>query len=135
MGWPRPALAAPAGELAVYDLTYLYDYDLGDPEQAARAFEHMHLVATLQGIVNRDALRLYVRFIRGGEGDPFNRDDYWLDKLRVPGEWLAGRRLEPVRDPLDVRRRAGLFLLPWAPARSPEYPATMRAERGAPHYP
>ena len=44
------------------------------------------LFATLQGIVNRDAPRLYVRFVEAGGR---NVDDYWLDKLSEPGQWLA----------------------------------------------
>lgn len=105
LGWARPVHGAAATPLAVYDLTYVYDYDLTDPQQAAIAYDHMHLVTTLQGIVNRDEPRLYVRFIQGGELDPFNRDDYWLEKLRAPGEWLAARQLEHVRDLDSLIRR------------------------------
>jgi len=47
------------------------------------------LLASLQGIVNRERPRLYV-FAIGRDG---RIDHYWLGKLRQPGQWLAGGRL------------------------------------------
>jgi hypothetical protein len=67
-----------------YDMTHLYLLDLGDPEQARAAWDEAHLVSSLQGIVNRDAPVLFVRFMQ----DP---DDFWFEHLRSPGEWLHGR--------------------------------------------
>ncbi len=40
-------------------------------------WDAMHVASTLQGIVNRDAPSLYIRYVRQGE---VNVDDYWLDK-------------------------------------------------------
>lgn len=82
----------------VYDLTYVYDYDLSDPFQAAAAYDHLHLVAALQGIVNRDAPRLYTRFVTRDEFGDEDLDGYWFNKLRAPGEMLSGRPLHRARD-------------------------------------
>ncbi len=62
--------------------------DLGDRAQAAQVWDEIHAVATLQGIVNRDAPRLYLRYI---EHAGCNIDDWWLAQLSQPGQWLAGR--------------------------------------------
>ena len=67
-----------APELALYDLRYLYGYDLEDPQQAKLAYSHMHLVATLQGVVNRDAPNLYVTFVDHNQFGPLNIDAYRL---------------------------------------------------------
>ncbi len=85
-----------AGEtpIARYDLSYALQFKADNPASVADAWDHAHAVATLQGIVNRDAPRLYVRFVENGGK---NIDDYWLAKLRMPGAWLARRTIQPVR--------------------------------------
>jgi hypothetical protein len=50
----------------VYDLTGALQFDATNPTETARVWDHVHAIATLQGIVNRDAPRLYVRFVRAG---------------------------------------------------------------------
>ncbi|MBN1345234.1 MAG: hypothetical protein JXQ73_21255 [Phycisphaerae bacterium] len=85
-----------AGEpIGVFDLTYALKFDAKDADQVARAWDHCHAVATLQGIVNRDAPRLYVRFV---EASGRNVDDYWLGRMSEPGRWLAGRERRTVPD-------------------------------------
>lgn len=69
-----------------FDLTYLYDLDRNDPAQAREAWDTMHLAASLQGIVNREAPALFLRFMA-------DTDDFWFDHLRSPGEWLHGREV------------------------------------------
>ncbi|MGE5609401.1 MAG: hypothetical protein ACM359_09110 [Bacillota bacterium] len=66
------------------DLTSLQKLNLKDPLQARRAWDTLHLVASVQGIVNRDSATLFVRFMP-------HPDDFWLAYLREPGNWLAGR--------------------------------------------
>ncbi len=73
--------------VTVYDLTHTLDYDVADPGQAARAWDEAHAVATLQGIVNRSGPRLYLRYV---VDNGRNIDDWWLDELSRPGQWLAG---------------------------------------------
>lgn len=87
-----PAAAPP---IVVFDLTYALRFDVHDAKSVAAAWDHAHFVATLQGIVNRHEPRLYVRFV---ENQGLNVDDFWLERLSEPGQWLAGRRRVVVRD-------------------------------------
>lgn len=87
-----PAAPKPA-PIALYDLTYALKYDANDPAQVSDAWDHAHVVSTLQGIVNRDAPLLYVRFVESGR---IQVDDYWLEKFRAPGGWLANRPIQPI---------------------------------------
>jgi len=87
-----PLLAAGlchAEPVRFYDMTPLNALDLNDPIQARAAWDEAHLVAALQGIVNRDAPRLFVRFMP-------QPDDFWWAHLTSPGEWLEGREVERV---------------------------------------
>lgn len=72
-----------------FDLSALNKADLSDPAQAHRAWDTAHLAASLQGIVNRDAPVLFVRFMP----EP---DDFWLEYLTQPGQWLAGRPVQKI---------------------------------------
>ncbi len=87
------ALAAPAEPIGLYDLTDTLKCDLNDPNQVRRAWDHCHAVATLQGIVNRDAPRLYVRYVNAYGR---NVDDYWLTEMSKPGGWLHGRKVKTI---------------------------------------
>lgn len=74
------AVAAAAAEdaampIAYYDMTALHRADLNDPAQARRAWDTAHLAASVQGIVNRDAPRLFIRFME-------QPDDFWFDYCR-----------------------------------------------------
>lgn len=71
----------------VYDLTHTLKSDVSDPHEAASVWDEIHAVATIQGIVNRRAPRLYLRYV---EYEGVNVDDWWLEKLSEPGGWLAG---------------------------------------------
>ncbi|MBQ4280242.1 MAG: hypothetical protein IJC16_09865 [Rikenellaceae bacterium] len=82
---PRHTDDAPVGML---DLTYTLGYDLDDSLQVLALWDDLHTAATLQGVVNRHAPRLYLNYIiESGR----SIDTYWWDKYRRPGEWLAGR--------------------------------------------
>jgi hypothetical protein len=70
-------------------MTQLNQLDLSDPSQAQMAWDEAHLVAGLQGIVNRDAPRLFVRFMP-------HPDDFWWEHLTSEGEWLHGREIRKV---------------------------------------
>ena len=87
-------LAEGASPIHYFDMTYLHGLDLGDPDEARKAWDTAHLVASLQGIVNRDGPVLFVRFME-------HPDDFWFDYLREEGQWLAGRevlRIESLED-------------------------------------
>jgi hypothetical protein len=87
----------PTPKIYFFDMTELTRLNLGDPVLARRAWDTAHLVASLQGIVNRREAVLFVRF-------DASVDDFWFSWLREPGNWLAGR--EVVRlDSLDALLR------------------------------
>lgn len=83
-----------AEPIRFYDMTHLNARDLSDPSQARAAWDEAHLVAAIQGIVNRDAPRLFVRFMP-------QPDDFWWSQLTSPGEWLHGREVEKL-DSMDA---------------------------------
>ena len=47
-------------EIGIYDLRYTLNIDLNTKEGLDVAWDDVHAVSTLQGVVNRDAPRLYV---------------------------------------------------------------------------
>lgn len=58
-------------------------------------YDTFKFVASLQGVVNRDAPRLVIRFLHGaGQGGDINVDDYWLGILGKG--WLKDRPIEPI---------------------------------------
>ena len=50
-------------EIGIYDLRYTLNTDLNTKEGLDVAWDDVHAVSTLQGVVNRDAPRLYVYFV------------------------------------------------------------------------
>lgn len=72
--------------LVYYDMTPLGSLNLSDPDQRRRYWDETHFVVSLQGLVNRDAPRLYLRY----NSQP---DDFWWDEIRAEGAWLAGREI------------------------------------------
>jgi hypothetical protein len=80
--------------LYLYDATPYLQTDLRNLDDVKNAWDECHFLFSLQGIVNRDRPRLFVRYVnRGIRGKTINLDDYWLEKLRQPGEMLAPYRL------------------------------------------
>lgn len=88
--------AAATEPIVVYDLARLYDLDLANPAQAAAAYDELHLVSTLQGIVNRDRPRLYLHFVTHSEFGSIDIDAYWLDELQAPGGLLHDRPVKQI---------------------------------------
>jgi hypothetical protein len=82
---PRASTNAPA-EIVFYDLTPLYGLDLKDPTQRRRLWDEIHLISSLQGLVNREAPRLFIRHLKGP-------DDFWWERMTEQGAWLAGRNV------------------------------------------
>jgi len=88
--------AAPRNNpIAVYDLTYAEKW-AADPARLHDAWDHVHAVAAIEGLVNRSGPRLYVRAIHTPEGGDIMLDDWWLQRLSAKGAWLDGRRIETV---------------------------------------
>lgn len=67
-----------------FDLTRLNRLDLRNPVQAREAWDTLHLVASVQGIVNREQPTLFVRFLS-------ETDDFWWNYLKNENGWLADR--------------------------------------------
>jgi hypothetical protein len=80
---PAPAYGS-ADPICVFDLMKLRKGDLRKNRDRLEVWDTVHLVASLQGLANRAAPRLWLRFIEPA-------DSYWFDYLREPGNWLAGR--------------------------------------------
>ncbi|MGI8870122.1 MAG: hypothetical protein ACR2F6_15060, partial [Mycobacteriales bacterium] len=93
-----PAAAASTEGLATVDLAAVQAYDVRDPAQALLAYGWLHAAATLQGIVNRDAPRLFYDFLRGDERGQLRIDQYWLALATAAG-WPSA---QPTRALADV---------------------------------
>ncbi|HEX42834.1 MAG TPA: hypothetical protein ENN81_12360 [Phycisphaerales bacterium] len=93
--WRAAACVGAPETVVVYDLRYTLGIDTGDAGQVCMAWDHCHAVAALQGLVNRDGPRLYLRFVES-QHRRGNIDDYWLDMMRRPGEWLEAAAVEQV---------------------------------------
>lgn len=94
--------SAPAGPgdqpIAYYDMTELFALDLNDPAQLREFWDTTHLVVSLQGLANRSAPRLYIRYVQ----DP---DDFWWDVMVREGGWLAGREVVRVTSLVGLLER------------------------------
>jgi hypothetical protein len=75
-----------AEPIVLFDLTYLFQLDLNDERQRHRFWDESHLVAALEGLVNRDRPRLFIRYVK----EP---DDFWWEQMTQPDGWLAKREI------------------------------------------
>jgi hypothetical protein len=75
----------------LHDARELQRLDLRETRHATRVWDSMHLLAALQGLVNREDPRLYLLYC-----DDFGveTDRFWWDWYRRPGGWLQGRQVE-----------------------------------------
>lgn len=87
-------------KISVLDLRTLNDLDLKDKSKAEYMWEILHATSTLQGVINRNIPQLYIRYVINGKGQ--NVDDYWWNKYRQPGEWLAQCDTVAYTDIVDV---------------------------------
>ena len=67
-------------KIGIYDLRYTLQADLSTAQGLNLAWDDVHAVATLQGVVNRDTPRLYVYFVMEGNNDI---DGYWWNKYSI----------------------------------------------------
>jgi len=67
-----------------FDISEQIRFDPGKPEQVRRFWDTLHLVASVQGIVNKNDATLFLRV------KP-KVDDFWWNELRKEGHWLADR--------------------------------------------
>ncbi len=86
----RSSAAAPPAEPVVsYDATALFKLNLANETQRRRFWDESQLLFALQGLVNRDAPRLFVRYVAAP-------DDFWWGEMTRPGGWLVDRRIEKI---------------------------------------
>ncbi len=89
--------------IVIYDLSYALRFDADQPRDVADAWDHCHVTAALQGIVNRESPRLYLRYVKAHGIDI---DGYWLDLLSKDRDgWLRGRRRSSARSLLGLIHR------------------------------
>ena len=72
------------------DLRYALKYNINDPDELLQAWDHVHVAATFQGVVNRTEPLVYYYFVETG-GRCI--DEYWWNEYRKPNKWLHGREV------------------------------------------
>ena len=114
------ATGGTAGRICVFDARYLRKLDLQDPKHAAEIWDTMQLLASVQGLANRQAPRLYVVYCAefGVETDQF-----WLDWLRGEDGWLKNAELATLTSPEEVIRAFRKYIKGLA-VYDPRVPAT-----------
>lgn len=76
------------GKIGVLDMRHLLELDLTDPANVKKTWDELHALSTLQGIVNREKPVFYIKYVVEGNTCI---DEYWWNKYRQPGKWLAGK--------------------------------------------
>jgi hypothetical protein len=87
-----------------FDARGLQKLDLKDPQSARQVWDTMHLLAALQGLVNRHSPQLYLFYCSGFGVDT---DAFWWDWFRGEDGWLSRTRVEAlgsVEEALRVSR-------------------------------
>lgn len=87
--------------IVLFDLTPAFGVNFKDLDQRRQFYDLLQLVFALQGIVNRDEPRLFVRF------DP-EVDDFWWGEIRK--EWLVDWNVERVFAPRDLVKQFRQFV-------------------------
>jgi hypothetical protein len=87
----RSATASVPDRVYTHDARALQRLDVRDAGSAARVWDTMHLLAAVQGLVNRDAPRLYLFYC-----DDFGveTDRFWWDRYRDAAGWLGKAEVE-----------------------------------------
>ena len=81
------------------DMTRWNRISAGSASDLAGMWEAMHLVSTLQGIVNRDGPHLYIDYVVNGDQDV---DRFWWDRCIGEGKWLPDCELTRLSDPVKA---------------------------------
>lgn len=90
---------SPGRPIGLFDLQYLNKLDVNDPANIRTIWDHVHILGTLQGIVNRDEPLLYLFYI---ENEGINIDRYWWNKYRQKQKWLYGKDTVVYSDITDL---------------------------------
>ena len=91
-------------------------------DSAAEYWDYCHVVSALQGIVNRNAPTLYVKYIFNSKINK-NVDDYWLEKLTEPSAWLHQTDTETITEIVELVEKFKNYLK-GAVVYDPKVPAT-----------
>lgn len=86
-------------ELCTIDMTYTLQLDQDDFQQCTAIWDHAHVLAGLQGIVNRNAASIYQLFV--GENTA-GIDKFWLNWMRSKDNWLSARPIQSVATLQDL---------------------------------
>lgn len=80
-------------KLYILDLKHLQKVNVDDSGAAADAFDTLHIVSVLQGVVNRDRPQLYIDYTAV--------DQFWLEKMREDGGYLQHSQLTQLKSVED----------------------------------
>lgn len=113
-----------------YSESSLYYFDLFSYMQtvaldAEQQYDIANLVSTLQGLVNRDGQRLFIRFVQPNDYSQ-DTDGYWLDELTGDGAWLADKNVVTVKSPTTLLNLFSSYYEGFA-AWDSKVPATVNA--------
>ncbi len=103
----------------------LYDYMTTVALDSEQAYDIANLISTLQGLVNRDGQRLFVRFMQSN-GFCSDTDSYWLNYLMQDGQFLSNKTLVTVKSPMTLLKLFSSYYNGFA-AWDTEVPATVNA--------
>lgn len=113
--------ALPAGRCdaaASGGVDVMYVYDMTSSPAGADDYDLVAALASMQGIINRDAPILYVN------NDGYGRPKYWLDTLSRDGRWLEGIAQRRITD-LDAVYRLAAGRLKGAVIWDTDVPASL----------
>ena len=90
---PEPA------PIVFLDLSRFRNTNPNSSAELIALWETMHLTSTLQGVVNREEPRLYIRYV---ENEGLDVDQWWWDRIVGGGKWLGGVPVIQMTDPLEA---------------------------------
>ncbi len=89
-------VAAPIPKVVfTFDARPLQKLDLGQPANAARVWDTLHVLSALQGLANREAPRFYLFYCAEFGTDT---DQFWFDWFRGEDGWLKDVEVRPLAD-------------------------------------
>ncbi len=113
-----------------YEESSLYYFDLFNymntvALDAEEQYDIANLVTTLQGLVNRDGQRLFIRFQEPNNYSQ-DTDGYWLEQLTKEDAWLKDKNVVTVKSPMTLLNLFKDYYTGFA-AWDPAVPATVNA--------
>jgi hypothetical protein len=85
--------------VGMIDLQWTLKFERGNQRSINDAWDYVHTIASLQGIVNRTTPQLYMFLIKNGNA---YIDRYWWNKYRAPGKWLSKRDTVLYNNAIDL---------------------------------